>query len=89
MIVSGPLVYEEIKYNERGNEVSRHYVIGIVSFGRGCAKKGHPGFYARVSVALNWIYGIIHNRTEAKTTGELPGSTEPTSNGVNNVLYVE
>lgn len=40
-------------------------VIGIVSFGIGCATKGVPGLYTRTSAYINWIKDITHNGKEA------------------------
>ena len=46
----GPLMVEE------GN---RHSVIGIVSWGLGCAQPGLPGVYTIVQEYLHWIEDII------------------------------
>ncbi|XP_075976500.1 transmembrane protease serine 9-like [Anticarsia gemmatalis] len=43
----GPLVAE--------NEEHMYDLIGIVSWGYGCARKGYPGVYTRVTRYLDWI----------------------------------
>lgn len=42
----GPLVW---------NKNERHYLVGVVSWGIGCAKYRKPGVYTKVSNYLNWI----------------------------------
>lgn len=42
----GPLTY---------NYEDRNYLVGVVSWGYGCAQKGNPGVYAKVNNYLSWI----------------------------------
>lgn len=46
----GPLVYQEDGQN---------YLLGVVSWGNGCAKEGYPGIYTDVGQFLPWINAVI------------------------------
>lgn len=46
-------------YREIIIDLSRYTVVGVVSYGQGCATPGYAGVYARVTNYLSWINPII------------------------------
>jgi trypsin len=47
----GPLIVE--------TELGDHLLVGVVSWGEGCARPMKYGVYSRVSAAIEWIESVV------------------------------
>jgi len=64
----GPLIV-------KGNDDTEDVVVGVVSWGYGCADSNYPGVYARVSAQYDWIASYVVG-LESPTSS--PTSSSPT-----------
>ncbi|MGW1409823.1 S1 family peptidase [Streptomyces sp. NPDC002403] len=57
MLCAGELLggYDACQGDSGGPLVARGRLIGLVSWGNGCAKAGSPGVYTRISAAIGWM----------------------------------
>ena len=53
----GPLTY---------TSEGQTFIVGVVSWGVGCARENQPGVYARVTEVLEWINGEINQSCSGK-----------------------
>ncbi|MCX5163491.1 serine protease [Streptomyces sp. NBC_00264] len=57
MLCAGELLggYDACQGDSGGPLVARGRLIGLVSWGNGCARAGSPGVYTRISAAIGWM----------------------------------
>merc|ERR1712183_396218 len=63
----GPLIV-------RGADHTEDVVVGIVSWGTGCANPRYPGVYSRISMAYDWIMDTVGDTVGGCTDSPLPFS---------------
>merc|ERR1711962_229777 len=54
-------------------------VVGVVSWGAGCADKDYPGVYAEVESVLKWVKDNSDSVCETEPTTEKPSTEKPTT----------
>ncbi|CAH0718147.1 unnamed protein product, partial [Brenthis ino] len=65
-----PLQYNLTEPNFDGN---MHVIVGITSFGLGCARKDTPGIYTKISYFIDWIEAIVWPNYTCINTNNIDG----------------
>jgi secreted trypsin-like serine protease len=61
------------------SKLQRYVVVGITSYGVGCASAGYPGIYTRISYFYNWIMANVKYNNNYLTTLKILTTTEKTT----------
>ena len=62
--ILGPVIYKDV-------DTDIHYVVGVVSFGFGCATPATPGFYAHVHPQGTWIKKVLKDGKTDKCPNDI------------------